>query len=150
MRVGHVGFALVARRVRPRIPLWLLLVAAYGPDIVQIGLWPFRQYDTALSHSWLAVALGATLVAGSYFLARRSAADAIAIWLTYLSHWPADFVTGTKPTWPGGPQVGLMLYDRPVLSWVVELSVLAVCWWFYQDRSTRVPGPEGARLPGQP
>jgi amino acid transporter len=50
-------------------------------------------------------------------------ADAAAVWLTYVSHWPADYITGLKPTWPGGPTVGLYLYARPIPEFFVEAVV---------------------------
>ena len=127
MRVGHAGPALVAKRVRPAVPLLLLLVAAYGPDIVEVALRPFGITNRELSHGLIAVAIGATVTAVGWIATRRGdARDAAAIWLTYASHWPLDFITGHKPTWPGGPTVGLDLYD-PWWIWLVELALLAVC-----------------------
>lgn len=125
MRVGHAGAALVAKRVRPAVPLLLLMIAAYGPDIVEVTLRPFGLYNRELSHSLVAVAVGATMMAGGWMVARRDARDAAAIWLTYASHWPLDFITGHKPTWPGGPVVGLDLYDHWWM-WLIELALLAV------------------------
>lgn len=124
MRVGHAGVALAAKRVAPTAPLWLLVVAAYGPDILEVALRVFGSYNRALSHSLIAVALGATILAMGFFSERRDWRGTIAIWLTYVLHWPADYITGTKPTWPGGPWVGLNLYDHRVLVWVVDLGVL--------------------------
>ena len=139
MRLGHAGVALAAKRVRPNLPLWLLLCAAYAPDILEIGLRGFGYWNRALSHSLVSVGIGATLLAAVYVVLRRSPGDAVALWLTYALHWPADFITGTKPTWPGGPQVGLMLYDRPVLAWIVDLAALAAGWWIYRARRAASP-----------
>jgi len=56
----------------------------------------------------------------------------VAVWLTYASHWPADFITGLKPTWPGGPIVGLNVYSRPGLDFGIESVVVALCWIAYR------------------
>jgi hypothetical protein len=127
VRLGHAGPALVAKRVRPAVPLLVLVIAGYGPDVVEIVLRAFGAYNRELSHSLVAVGVGATLMAAGWMLARRGdARDAAAIWLTYASHWPLDFLTGRKPTWPGGPTVGLDLYDHWWI-WLIELGLLAVC-----------------------
>jgi hypothetical protein len=134
VRVGHAGVAVAAKRFGPRVPLWLLLCAAYAPDIIEVSLWPFGVHNRELSHSLISVGLGATLLAASYALLRRDTRGAICLASVYVLHWPADFITGHKPTWPGGPTVGLDLYDRPVLVWIVDLAVLAGgCWLYYMS-----------------
>jgi hypothetical protein len=55
----------------------------------------------------------------------------LVLWLTYVSHWPADFITGIKPTWPGGPTVGLLLYAHPLGDILVECALIVVCWLAY-------------------
>jgi hypothetical protein len=137
VRVGHAGVGLAAKRFGPRAPLWLLLCAAYAPDIIEVSLWPFGVHNRELSHSLLSVGLGATLLAAIYGALRRDARGAICLWAVYVLHWPADFITGHKPTWPGGPTVGLDLYDRPVLVWIVDLAVLAAGCRLYYTHARR-------------
>jgi hypothetical protein len=55
----------------------------------------------------------------------------LVLWLTYVSHWPADFITGIKPTWPGGPTVGLLIYAHPLGDILVECALIVVCWLAY-------------------
>lgn len=136
MRVGHAGVALAAKRFCPRVPFWLLLGAAYGPDIIDVVLRVFSRENRELSHSLVAVGICATVVAAAYAILRRDVGGASVLWLTYALHWPADFITGSKPTWPGGPQVGLNLYDRPVLVWIVDFAVLGIGWWIYRSRAS--------------
>jgi len=69
---------------------------------------------------------------GSEHRRARQRGDALAVWLLYLSHWAADFITGSKPTWPGGPTVGLGLYGHPVWDCVVECAVIVVAWFAYR------------------
>ena len=140
MRVGHAGVAVAAKRFGPRVPLWLLLCAAYAPDIIEVGLRPFGLYNRELSHSLVSVGIGAASLAVIYAAVRRDGRGAICLWSVYLLHWPADFITGHKPTWPGGPIVGLDLYDRPVLVWIVDLAILAAgCWVYGKGRKPAVP-----------
>jgi len=35
-----------------------------------------------------------------------------------------DWITGFKPTWPGGPMIGLMLYEHPIADFVAEGIVI--------------------------
>ena len=75
--------------------------------------------------------------------------DAAALALTYASHWPADYVTGLKPTWPGGPQVGLLLYRHSAADAVVESLVIVACWLVYVRSlpPARRRGPAALLLP---
>lgn len=134
MRVGHAGVALAAKRFSPSVPLWLLLGAAYGPDAIEITFRLFGQYNTEISHSLISIGACATLVAGVYAAITRDFAGAALVWLTYALHWPADFITGHKPTWPGGPIVGLDFYTHRRLVWVVDLAVFAAGWSIYRRR----------------
>ena len=98
-----------------------------------------------LSHSLVSVGLGATIVGLIYFLTTRAKPEAFVVWLTYVSHWPADFITGTKPTWPGGPEVGLHLYERPLADAVLECAIVVVCWIVYRRSLNRSFAPAGPR-----
>jgi hypothetical protein len=142
MRVGHAGVALAAKRATPRVPLWLLLGAAYGPDGVEMVGRAFGHYNTEISHSLVSVAICATIVAGVYAGWTRDLSGAAIVWLTYALHWPADFVTGHKPTWPGGPEVGLDLYKHTKLVWVVDLMTFGCGWLIYRERPTIAPATE--------
>lgn len=65
------------------------------------------------------------LVYGSWYLARILA-------LLVVSHLVGDFVTGLKPTWSGGPLIGLRLYSRPILDFIFESLVICWGWWMYR------------------
>jgi hypothetical protein len=41
-----------------------------------------------------------------------------------VSHLLFDWLTGYKPTWPGGPMIGLRLYSRPIADFIVEALVI--------------------------
>ena len=135
MRLGHLAFPLLARTTRPRLSFALLIPVAYGPDIVEAAFKVVSRHNRELSHSLISVGLFATVLALAVLIKRRSRADALAVWLVYVSHWPADFITGHKPTWPGGPTVGLDLYDRPWIDATLELALLAASWIVYRKLS---------------
>jgi membrane-bound metal-dependent hydrolase YbcI (DUF457 family) len=130
--VGHAALALLARSKRPRIAIALLIPVAFAPDWLK---WIFEEAGHAnreISHSLVSVGLGATLVALCYYLWSKSSSDSLMLWLVYASHWPADFITGLKPTWPGGPTVGLLLYAHPIGDIVLESVLVVVCWLAYR------------------
>ena len=135
MFIGHVAIALAAKRVRRSVPLAALIAATFGPDVIEItllGLERWRNLPTSLgSHSIPAVALGAAFVGGAYWLWRHDGRGGALLCGVYASHWAADLLTGTsKPTWLGGPRLGLSLYDRPVIDFVVESGLLLAAWVF--------------------
>lgn len=145
MVAGHAGIALLAKAARPRILIAVLLTVTFAPDILE---WVFEllgYHNRELSHSLVSVGLGATIVALIYGLTTRVKPEAFVVWLTYVSHWPADFITGIKPTWPGGPDVGLHLYEWPVADAVLECAIVVVCWIVYRRSLGRSLAP--AALP---
>ena len=126
MYVGHVGAALAGKRARTSIGLLVLLIATYAPDWVDTGLCVFNSYDEAamLSHSIPAVGVLAALAFLFYSIATRDVRGAVIVAVVVLSHYVLDLVTGYKPTWPGGPMIGLQLYWHPVADFVAECVVL--------------------------
>jgi hypothetical protein len=142
---GHAALALLAKSRRPRIPLAVLIPVAFAPDWIE---WIFSAAglrNQEISHSLVSIGIGATLVALVYGVSQRDWSGALIVWLTYVSHWAADFFTGLKPTWPGGPTVGLYLYKTPVADAAIEFAVIAVCWFAYR-RS--LPAPSRQRAMG--
>lgn len=146
MFAGHLGIALCARRARRAPSLALLALATYLPDVVEIALVVLgagQQRSSMLSHSVPAVlALAIVMGVTSGAIARDRRAGAVAA-LLVLSHVLVDYITGSKPSWPGGPSLGLMLYRRPVWDFTLELTVIAagtLAWW----RRPRVPRARAA------
>jgi membrane-bound metal-dependent hydrolase YbcI (DUF457 family) len=124
---GHAAIALLVKGVRPRIPLAVLVPVAFAPDWIEWILDSLGYTNRVLSHSLVSVGLGAVLAGLLYWVWRRQPGDAVAVALTYASHWAADFITGIKPTWPGGPSVGLLLYANPVADIALESAVILLC-----------------------
>ena len=132
MYAGHAALATFVKGKRKRIPIALLIPVAFAPDWIEWVADIFGAQDRMISHSLVSVGIGATVIALIYALVTRESGDAGWVWMTYVSHWAADFITGTKPTWPGGPQLGLMLYSRPVLDVVMESVLILLCWLVYE------------------
>ena len=126
MYVGHVGAALAARRVHGPIALWVLLIATYTPDWVDTGLCLAGRYnvDGVLSHSIPAVLSFAVLGLFAYAAFTRDWAGALVVAAVITSHMVLDWLTGYKPTWPGGPMIGLKLYEHPILDFFAEGAVI--------------------------
>jgi len=140
MYTGHVGIALGAHGWKKTIPLWLLILASQLPDWADAGfcLADIRTpFPGTYSHSLPAIAilaLGAALVYGAI---ERDPAGMLLVAAIVVSHAVADYFTGIKPTWPGGPIIGLELYRRPVVDFVLESLVVFAGWTIYR-RSLRV------------
>jgi hypothetical protein len=137
---GHIAIALALRADRDAPPLWLLALAAQGPDwgdaIDHLMGPPYG--DPGLSpHSLPLVAVGVlatALVAGLLAMRHGSRVERAALLggAAYASHWPADLFTGLKPTWPGGPIVGLEWYAFPGRDLALETVVVVVGWWLWR------------------
>lgn len=128
MYIGHVGVALAAKRLRPSIGLLVLLVATYAPDWIDAGLCAGGIYnpDGLLSHS-IPVIGALSLLGFTFYGARtRDWTAAALVAAVIISHMLLDWITGYKPTWPGGPMIGLELYRRPIVDFFLEGALIAV------------------------
>jgi hypothetical protein len=138
MYIGHIGLALAGKGVRRLAPLWLLVLATQGCDWVQaVACVAAPAGASAMwSHSVPAVAiLAVALALASYQLTGDRGVAALTGALT-LSHLLADYVTGVKPTWPGGPMIGLDLYSAPLGDLAVETAILVLGWQVYRRSLT--------------
>ena len=150
MFIGHLGLAFAAKKVAPRPSLGTLALAAQLVD----GVWPvflllgwekveivpgitavtpllFVSYP--YTHSLAAGAVWAMLLAGGYYLLRRDGVGAGWIAALVVSHWILDFVSHRPdmPLWPGGPKVGLGLWNSIPATLAVEFALFAVGIWLY-------------------
>jgi hypothetical protein len=142
--IGHVGAALAAKRARKSIGLLALLIATYTPDWVDTGLCVMGKYNDQqlLSHSMPAVLLFALLGFAMYSILTRDVKGALVLSAVIVSHMILDWITGYKPTWPGGPMIGLRLYDHPMADFAVEALVIAVGAALYAGTLTTRSGEE--------
>ena len=135
MLTGHVALALAARGARSTIPLWVLILASQLPDWADAAVCAARlspPVQGLYSHSVLATLMLATTGAVLVYLQSRDIRGALLIAALVVSHTLGDYVTGVKPTWTGGPTIGLHLYSRPLLDFFFEGVILLAAFLFYR------------------
>lgn len=146
MFLGHIGIAFAAKRAAPKVSLGVLVAAATWIDLI----WPLfvlagvervelRPGDTAMTplafvdypytHSLLAVLGWSVLAAVLYALVRRGGGwrGPLTVGALVTSHWVLDLLTHRPdlPLWPGGPLVGLGLWNFPAIALLLELAIFA-------------------------
>jgi hypothetical protein len=132
---GHVGFALGAYSFRRALPLWLIIIAAQIPDWLDAGYCMARINrgpNGLYTHGFIPIAIAAAAFAIVAFALTDDAAGALIILLVVASHWFLDYFTGLKPTWPGGPVVGMQLYGRPAADMILETVTVLAGWLLYR------------------
>jgi hypothetical protein len=139
MYIGHVGAALAAKRVRASVGLLVLLIATYAPDWIDTGMCVAGAFNPSemYSHSIPAVLVLALAAFALYGAITRDWTGAFLVAGVVLSHMLLDWITGYKPTWPGGPMFGLRLYDRPIADFIAEGLTILVGTVFYARMSPR-------------
>lgn len=131
MIVGHLGLALGARAADPDAPLPWLVAAALAPDLLDLGLAAAGVCNVAgeYTHSLAAIAVTAAVLGAAGAWATRSRKTGLVIAALVVSHLLADYLTGTKALWIGGPEIGLELYRWPWADFLVEAPVIVAGWW---------------------
>jgi len=132
---GHVGIALAGKGYRSSIPLWVLVIATQLPDWTDAAVCAAGVSSPPtemLSHSMPAIAVLAAVMAALYYLMQRDAVSSTIVALIVVSHMLADFLTGLKPTWPGGPHIGLQFYQRPAIDFAIEAVIIVIGWVIYR------------------
>jgi hypothetical protein len=134
MYVGHVAIALALRARDERVPIVPLALACFGPDWIEAVLLAAgaKEGTAVYSHSIPAMLIGAALAAGAFATLKRPGARLILI--GWLSHWPADLLTGRKPLFTSMPLIGLDLYKLPAVDFVLESVVIVVGCVLYARR----------------
>ena len=142
MFIGHHAAGFAAKRLAPDVSLGTLFAATMWIDLV----WPilllagvehvridpgntaftpldFTHYP--ITHSLLMVIGWSLAAAILYRVLCGSMRSAIVVGACVLSHWVLDFVTHRPdlPLWPGGPKVGLGLWESVPATMLVELAL---------------------------
>jgi hypothetical protein len=123
---GHAAVAIALKRREPRLPVVPLVLAAFGPDWLELLLAiPVKRPGMAIfTHSIPAVLIGGGLAAALWAATRRPGASTI--FLAWLLHWPADLFTGRKPVLFPLPLIGLDLYKIPAADFALESVVIVI------------------------
>jgi hypothetical protein len=152
MFIGHHAVGFASKRATPRVSLgWLiagpLLLDLIWPIFLLTGiehvrihrgdtrLTPLDFYDYPWTHS-LVMSLAWSVAFGLlYFAIRRYGRGALILGLGVFSHWVFDFIVHRPdlPLWPGGPKVGLGLWNYPFAELTIEAALFAVGILLYRD-----------------
>jgi hypothetical protein len=146
--LGHFATAYAAKRLAPRASLGTLFAAAQLPDLVwpwlilagveraaiapgDTAVTPLRFDSYPVSHSLLTVAAWGAAFGALHFWRKRRPLDALVLAALAVGHWVLDFVSHRPdmPLWPGGPRLGLGLWNSVPGTIAVELALLAVGVW---------------------
>ena len=150
MFLGHFALGFAAKRAVPRVSLAMLFAAAQLADL----LWPalvavgFEQVRIApgitafapldfvsypYSHSLLLLAVWGCVLGGLYRAVAGGRGTFVILALLVVSHWVLDFITHRPdmPLYPGGPKVGLFLWNSLIGTVAVEVPMFLAGIWIY-------------------
>jgi hypothetical protein len=146
--LGHFATAYAAKRLAPRASLGTLFAAAQLPDIVwpvlvlsgvehatiapgDTAFTPLRFDSYPVSHSLVTVAAWGAAFAAVHYWRKRRPLHALVLAALVVGHWVLDFVSHRPdmPLWPGGPRLGLSLWNSVGATLVVELLMFAAGLW---------------------
>jgi FtsH-binding integral membrane protein len=142
MFLGHYGIGLAAKKPAKSISLGTFFLAAQWIDLI----WPIlvllnieqvviQPGDTKLtplefihypySHSLLFVLVWGIVLGGVYFLIKKNKRNALIVGLLVLSHWILDLIVHKPdlPLVPGGPYLGLGLWNIPLIAVILEFII---------------------------
>ena len=130
MIAGHFGVAMATRARWSRTPLLVLVIAAIFPDIIDFitAALHICGPNGLYSHSLPSIAIQAMVLGGAVALWRRSPAAGAIVAAMVVLHLGADYITGLKVLWAGGPVVGLNLYSHPAADFILEAIVTFGGW----------------------
>ncbi len=156
MFIAHNAVGFASKRFAPNVSLGILMLAPMlldflWPIFILAGIEHFRVEpgntaftpidfaDYPWSHSLLMVVVWALLAGGGYWLWRRDGRAALIIGLGVVSHWVLDFIAHRPdlPLYPGGPKVGLGLWNSVTATIVVEVAIFATGLALYRNATRR-------------
>jgi hypothetical protein len=155
MFIGHFALGFAAKRATPRLPLPVLFGAAQLADLIwpvlvalgieQVRIDPGNTAATPLdfvsypySHSLAALVIWGVVLGWICHRAFPERRVFGVIFALVVSHWVLDVVTHRPdmPVYPGGPKLGLGLWNFVWLEKSIELAMYAAGFWIYM-RATR-------------
>ncbi|MGB1656566.1 MAG: hypothetical protein ACPHO4_04385 [Longimicrobiales bacterium] len=157
MFVGHLAAGLGAKKLQPEMPLWAGIGAAFGVDliwpvfllagleVVEIdpGATAFTPLDFVSypwTHSLVLVGVWAVLVGVAAYRVFKSGRVSALLGALVVSHWVLDAIAHRPdlPLWPGGPVIGLGLWNSIPGTLVLEGSLLLAGVWLYTSMTRAV------------
>ena len=154
MFVGHYGPSFVAKRLDPRIPLWILFLAVQLLDVfwaifVFLGVERVRivpgftatnaldLYYMPYTHSLPGAVAWAAATAVVYRSITASTRGGVLVGAAVFSHWPLDLVVHRPDLalYDNTAKIGLGLWDYPYVTLLVEAALLFGAMALYLARS---------------
>lgn len=162
MFIGHFGLGFAARRAIPGVGLSVLFAATAFADLLwpalvalgveQVRIDPGNTAVTPLdfvsypySHSLLTLLFWGAIFGFAYRAVTGDNGRAFAVLASLVvSHWVLDFITHRPdmPLYPGGPKLGLGLWNSIAGTVAIEVPLFALGVWIYA-RETRPRGKTG-------
>lgn len=151
MFAGHYAPAILLGRSRTGLPLWLLFLAVQAVDIafmllVFVGIESgelradenprFLVTEGVWTHSLSLTVIYAVAI-GVVGARLGRAQEALVLAAAVASHWVGDLIVHDPDLPLGFDQanaVGLSLWTRPVLAWMLEVGMVAAAGWFWVRR----------------
>jgi hypothetical protein len=158
MFLGHFALAMAAKRVAPKASLGMLVLSAQfadclwplllllgaeqvriAPGITKVTPLDFVSYP--ISHSLVTQLAWGFLLGTIYFLWRKDFRTAAIVGALLPTHWLLDYFSHRPdmPLYPGGPKVGLGMWNSLPLTFVVEFGLFAAGVLLYL-KATRSKG----------
>jgi hypothetical protein len=150
MFIGHFAVGFAAKKFAPRANLAALLAAALFLDILcpvlvlagweQVRIDPGNTRFTPLdfvrypwSHSLLMAVVWATVFALVFYGITHYRRGTVVISIGVVSHWVLDWVSHRPdmPLYPGGPKLGLGLWNSIAGTMIVEVAMFAAGVYVY-------------------
>lgn len=158
MFLGHFALAMAAKNAAPKASLGTLVLSAQFADC----LWPVLLFlgweqvrivpritrvtpldfiSYPISHSLLMQSAWGLLLGAGYFFLRRDFRTSTVVCALLPTHWLLDFVSHRPdmPLYPGGPKVGLGMWNSLPLTLFVEFGLFVIGLILYL-RATRSKG----------
>jgi membrane-bound metal-dependent hydrolase YbcI (DUF457 family) len=152
MFIGHFALGYAAKRLAPRTSLGTLFAAAQLPDVLwpvfllagverativpgDTAFTPLRFDSYPLSHSLVTVIAWGALFGALHFWRKGRSLDALVLAALVVSHWLLDFASHRPdmPLWPGGPKLGLGLWNHVGATVGVETLMFGVGLWLAME-----------------
>jgi len=155
--IGHFAVGFAAKKAAPGVSLVWQGTAALLPDLLfpaflllgwerlrivgganPLTAIEFTSYP--FSHSLAGTGVLAAGIGLACWLATRSGRGALVVAVAALSHWLLDALTHRPdmPLYPGGPVVGLGLWNSPAATVLVEGSMFIAAVWIYSTATRAV------------
>ncbi|HEX6178346.1 MAG TPA: metal-dependent hydrolase [Thermoanaerobaculia bacterium] len=145
MFIGHPAAGFAAKRIAPQVSLGILVLAPILLDVIwpvflllgiehvridpgNTAFTPLDFYDYPWTHSLLMAIVWSVIAYVVYRAWKRDSRGAVVVGVLVLSHWVLDFIVHRPdlPLYPGGPKVGLGLWNSVPGTVAVELPIYAI------------------------